>query len=92
MTQAHAKKAAATPILKSQSAARAVPKTVDMHMVDASPVPNRNQMLQFMAWVSLNVCTSIILINKMSYMQTMDIIDSGVTIHMTPYLFQLTNV
>ena len=87
-----AKKAAAAPIPKSQNAARAAPETADVHMVDASPVPNGNQTPQFTAWVSLNACTSVISINKMSYMQTTDIIDSGATIHATPYLFRLTNV
>ena len=91
-TQARAKKAAAALIPKSQNAARAAPETADVHMVDASPVPNGNQTPQFTAWVSLNECTSVISINKMSYMQTTDIIDSGATIHATPYLFRLTNV
>lgn len=87
MTQARAKKAATTPPAKSQNTANVASETSDVHMVDASPVPNGNQTPQFMAWVSFNVCISVISINKMSYMQSMDIIDSGATIHATPYFF-----
>ena len=94
MTKAHSKSAAAAPIRKSQSqkVTSSATKTSDVHMGDVPPVPNGNQTLQFMAWVSLNACTSVIMIDKMSHMQTMDIIDSGAMIHATPYLFRLMNI
>ena len=93
-TKARSKSAAAAPIGKSQSqkVASSATETSDVHMGDAPPVPNGNQTPQFTAWVSLNACTSVIMINKMSHMQTTDIIDSGATIHATPYLFRLMNV
>ena len=72
-TQARSKKAAATTATKSQNTASvAVTKTSDMHMGDTLPVSNVNQMPEFSAWVSLNTCTSMILINELSVVHAND--------------------
>ena len=44
------------------------------------------------AWVCTNVFTNTIITNNKSYIQTLDLLNSSVLIHATPYLFWLTDI